>query len=499
MSDVALERISSGVPGLDDVLGGGLIPGRSYLARGDPGTGKTLFGCSFLSRGVKVGEDALFVHLEEPEADVKKNAGAVGIDLDGVEFLDLSPNSGVFSSTQSYDIFDTDENEQTTFTERITDRVGTLSPDRVFIDPLTKLRYLTSDEYQFRKQVLALTRFFTEHDATVLLTSQNTSHSSDDDLQYLTDGTVQLRNGEMGRSLSVPKFRGSSVKSGEHAVRIGDGRPRANGENDGVSVFPALDPAETDRYTVGEQLSAGVPRLDELLGGGLERGTVTILSGPTGVGKTTVGTQFMKEAAGRGERSVVYLFEETTPTLFERSEAIGIPLEEMVENGALETREFEPLDNSAVEFANHVQREVERRDTSLVMIDGIDGYKLSLREADQRRLVRKLHSLCRYLKSVGVTVVLVDESATVMGEFSATDSGISYLADNIVFMRHLELNGEMRKAIGVLKKRTSDFERTLREFEITEHGITVGETLDELEGILTGEPQWTTPSEDNDE
>ncbi|WP_303645369.1 ATPase domain-containing protein, partial [Haladaptatus sp. W1] len=128
-------------------------------------------------------------------------------------------------------------------------------------------------------------------------------------------------------------------------------------------------------------------------------------------------------------------------------------------------------------------------DTSIVMIDGIDGYKLSLRDDDDRVLVRKLHTLCRYLKNMGITVILVDEIDTVTGEFQATEAGISYLADNIVFLRHLEVSGEMRKAIGVLKKRTSDFERMLREFQITEHGLKVGEPLTELSGVLSGSPE----------
>ena len=198
----------------------------------------------------------------------------------------------------------------------------------------------------------------------------------------------------------------------------------------------------------------------------------------------------MKEAAGRGERSVMYMFEETLETFRERCESINIPVRQMEEQGSLTVEEMKPLDCSATEFAHRVRMDVEENDTSIVMIDGIDGYKLSLRDSDDRVLVRKLHTLCRYLKSMGITVILVDEIDTVTGEFQATEAGISYLADNIVFLRHLELAGEMRKAIGVLKKRTSDFERMLREFQITEHGLKVGEPLNELSGVLSGSPDW---------
>ncbi|WP_435157307.1 ATPase domain-containing protein [Haladaptatus sp. DFWS20] len=480
-----LTKISTGTTGLDEILQGGFIAKRSYLLRGDPGTGKTILGMKYLTAGVEAGETVLFVNLEESADDIRDNAATLDIDLSDVHFLDLSPDSDVFVDEQSYDIFSPSEVEQEPLTTAITDRVEAIEPDRVFIDPLTKLRHLTSDEYQFRKQVIAFMHYLKEQSATVLFTSQHSDESSDDDLQYMTDGTIQLEHSTHGRTIRVPKFRGSSVNEGDHAMRI---------EQGGLSVFPEIAPTEHSRTFEIESVSSGVPEVDELLHGGLERGTISILSGPTGVGKTTVGTQFMKEAAGRGERSVMYMFEETLETFRERSQNINIPVKRMQEQGALEVEEMKPLDCSATEFAYRVRKEVEENDTSIVMIDGIDGYKLSLRDDDDRVLVRKLHSLCRYLKNMGVTVVLVDEIDTITGEFQATEAGISYLADNIVFLRHLEVTGEMRKAIGVLKKRTSDFERTLREFKITEHGLKVGEPLTELNSVLSGSPEVARPT-----
>ncbi|WP_266080066.1 ATPase domain-containing protein [Haladaptatus caseinilyticus] len=480
MSNSQLTKISTGTTGLDEILQGGFIAKRSYLLRGDPGTGKTILGMKYLTAGVEADETVLFVNLEESADDIRDNASTLDIDLSDVHFLDLSPDSDVFVDEQSYDIFTPSEVEQEPLTTAITDRVESIDPDRVFIDPLTRLRHLTSDEYQFRKQVIAFMHYLKEQGATVLFTSQHSDESSDDDLQYMTDGTIELEHSSHGRTISVPKFRGSSVNEGDHAMRIGQG---------GLSVYPEISPTEHSRSFEIESVSSGIPEVDELLHGGLERGTISILSGPTGVGKTTVGTQFMKEAAGRGERSVMYMFEETLETFRERSQTINIPVKRMQEQGALEVEEMKPLDCSATEFAYRVRKEVEENDTSIVMIDGIDGYKLSLRDDDDRVLVRKLHSLCRYLKNMGVTVILVDEIDTITGEFQATEAGISYLADNIVFLRHLEVTGEMRKAIGVLKKRTSDFERSLREFKITEHGLKVGEPLTELNSVLSGSPE----------
>lgn len=481
-------RISTGLDGLDDILDGGLIPGRSYLLRGKPGTGKTILGIHFLTSGVEAGENALYVNLEETEADVRQNATTLGFDLDGIDFLDLSPSSEVFVEQGTYDVFAPSEVEGDAISDSIADTVERLEPDRVFVDPITQLRYLTDDTYQFRKQINSFMRFLKERGATVLFTSQGSKERSDEDLQFLADGTIELGHGPSGRTISVPKFRGSGSKRGTHSMRI-------NG--DGIEVFPELNTTTQSHESRTETISSGVDEIDSLVGGGIERGTVTILSGPTGVGKTTTGTQFLTEAANRGERSVVFMFEESERTFVQRAEAVGMPVEEMMDEGMLGVEVVDATAYSPEEFAHLVDREVEVNDAQVVMIDGIDGYKLSLR-GQRDDLVRKLHMLCRHLKSKGVTVILVDEVDTVTGEFRATNVGISYIADNIVFLRHIEVQGELHKTIGVLKKRLSDFERTLREFEITEDGIVVGDPLTELRGLLHGTPELLDESRSKD-
>jgi circadian clock protein KaiC len=233
--------------------------------------------------------------------------------------------------------------------------------------------------------------------------------------------------------------------------------------------------------------------LDELLHGGLERGTVTIVSGPSGVGKTTLGVQFMKEAAGRGERSVVYTFEENPETLTRRCAAINMPMQYMLERETLAVVPIEPLRFAADEFAQLVRHEVEERKARIVMIDSVSGYRLAVRGERGEDLVSHLHGLCKYLSNMGVTVLLINEVEYLTGDFRITEVGISYLADNVIVLRYLEVNGELRKAMGVLKKRLSDFERTLRQIEITRYGIQVGQPLTGLRGILRGNPEWVAP------
>lgn len=477
-----LDRVSTGVSGLDEVLSGGLVADRTYMVRGSPGAGKTILGLQFLAAGVDVGEDVLYVNTEEPTVEIERNAESIGLDTAGIEFLDLSPDSDYFADGRSYDIFSPDEVAEEHATDRITERVGAVDPDRIFVDPVTQLRHLSPDQYQFRKEVLSFMQFLKERGATVLFTSQDTPSTPDDDLQFMCDGVIELDRRDEGRTVSVPKFRGSSVRNGNHVLRIGDG---------GVDVFPRLAPQDHRTEFTAETISSGVPELDRLLNGGLERGTVTIVTGSPGVGKTTSGVQFMKEAAGRGERSVVYSFEEAKDTLMHRCESINMPVREMEAKGTLAIEEIEALELSATEFAHRVREEVEEHDTKIVMIDGVEGYKQALRDTDED-LVRELHSICRYLKNMGVTVVLMNEMRTIVGEFRLTEEGLSYLSDNIIFIQHLEIDGRMRKAIGVLKKRTSDFERHVREFRITEYGVKIGEPMDGLRGILSGSPSWDT-------
>jgi circadian clock protein KaiC len=343
---------------------------------------------------------------------------------------------------------------------------------------LTQFRYLSSDLFQFRKQVLSFLRFLVDQGATVLFASEGSPEAPDDDVQFMSDGIIELELIEGNRRIAVTKARGTNFRAGRHSLRL---------TAKGMEVFPRLIPAAHAQQFVAQAIPSGVPELDELLNGGLERGTVTILTGPSGVGKTTLGLAFMKEAAGRGERSVVYTFEEEVEVMLHRCDAINIPARTMIERGTLSVVKIEPLQYTPDEFATVVRKDVEEQKTRVIMIDSVAGYSLSLRGED---LVAHLHALSKYLQNMGVATFLVTEVAEVMGNFRVTDVGVSYLADNVVFLRYLEMRGEMRKAIGVLKKRMSNFEKTLREFEITRYGLKVGRPLTELRGILLGTPEW---------
>jgi len=450
------------------------------MLRGEAGTDKTIVGYHYLTAGVEAGDSCLFVAFEESAKDVRANAATLGLDLSGVELLDLSPDAERFLDEDQYSVFAPDKVESASVTDEIVDAVERVDPDRVFVDPITQLGYLSADDFQFRQEVAGLMAYLEEGGATTLFTTQPTSARPDDDLQYICDGSITLARGPTGRTLSVDKFRGSGFRSGRHALRI---------DGTGITVYPKLVPGDHAREFDLDRISSGVAELDALLGGGVERGTVTVVSGPSGAGKSTTGTHFLVEAAARDERAVAYLFEETAASLRHRSRSIGLPVDDLIADDRLALEYVEPLALSSAEFAHRVRAEVEERDARVVMIDGTAGYGLSLR-GDEADLVPELHALVRSLRNVGVTVILIEETGTVTGDFQPSRKGISYLADNLLFLRYLELDGEIQKPVGVIKKRLGDFEPTLRELWITGDGMWIGEPLEGLCGVLTGTPEW---------
>jgi circadian clock protein KaiC len=463
--------------GLDEVLYGGLLPGRIYLVRGGPGVGKTALGLHFLSRGIARGEPAVFLSHGSTEQEVRVDAASIGIDTTGISFIDFSPAPEFFREARAYDIFPPSDVERDAFAETLVGQFDAIRPRRVFLDSLTQVRHLSEDLIDFRRQAHAFLRFLSSTGATVIFASGSSERVADEDLQFMSDGVVNLDYSvTLGRTVTVNKLRGSAFRLGEHSAKIDD---------DGLHVYPRLLPERFGRPVPEEVIPSGIDELDDVMNGGIERGQVTLITGPTGFGKTTLATQFVREACERGERAVIYTFEETLEVLRRRSEGVGMKVGDLIEHGALSVIEVEPLHYTPDQFAIEVRHEVEQHDARVVMIDSTAGYRLSMQG---KELVPHLHGLCKYLKNMGVTVLLIYEISQITGEFRVTDTDVSYLADNIVFLRYVEMDGELRRVVGVLKKRTSNFQKLLRELEIAADGLKVGEPLAGFRGILSGIP-----------
>ncbi|HEY9723044.1 MAG TPA: ATPase domain-containing protein [Oscillatoriaceae cyanobacterium] len=482
-------RLQSGTPWLDEVLDGGFLPRRSYLVRGGPGTGKTTLCLHFLREGLRRGERVLFISLGEPADQVRANAADMKFDLTDLPILDLSPSPDFFAEVRSYEIFSPAEVEREPLTKRIIAAVEQYRPERVVVDPISQLRYLSQNSFQFRRQVLSFLHYLHDQGATVLFTSESSESDPDDYIQIVGDGVITLENKLATRTLTVTKFRGSAFAPGKHSMRLTER---------GIEVYPRLVPEEYERSFAHEALPFGISELDTMLEGGIERGTVTILTGPSGVGKTSLGMQFMREAASRGERSVVYSFEEEIDVIMARCEGLNIPAHQMVKEGTLFIKKIEPLRYSADEFARMVRDEVEEKGTRVVMIDSIAGFRLSL-QGDFEDLVTRLHAQCKYLQNMGVVCLLINEVEAVSGEFRVTDMRFSYLADNVLFARYMEHHTpegvRLAKAFGILKKRLSNFDTSVRELKFSNQGLSLSPPLRDVTSILSSFPVWRPATE----
>ncbi len=470
-------KVSTGIAGLDEILNGGYISERSYLIQGGPGAGKSTVGYHFLETGNNQGENTLLITLSESSESIKENTSRQNIDLSGTHILDLSPDSDRYKNDENYSVFSPSEIEQEPITQKVRQTVEDHQPSRVVLDSITMLNMLNSDPYQARSMALSFIRFICGSGATLIMLSEQTDESEDS--AYWVDGIIKLSAESDWRNVHVNKFRGSDYLSEKHSYKI---------TGSGIVVYPRLQPNDYKRKFGSEHLSSGIDNLDKMLHGGLERGTTTLLTGPSGVGKTNMGIQFILEAAKKGNRSTIYSFEESEELIVERSEGINVPITKIIEQGNLKIAAIEPLSYSPDEFSKLVRSDVEDNDTRIVMIDSIGGYKLAVGEKDA---LSRLHSLCVYLQNMGVTTILVNETRSMFGDFKATEINASYLADNIVFLRYLQKKGELRKSIGVLKKRLSDFEKGGREFKITNKGIIMGKPLKDMLGVLSDIPKYS--------
>lgn len=478
--------IGSGIPALDDVLGGGLVQHRLYLVSGDPGAGKTTLGLQFLLEGRRVGEAGLYVTLSETREELDAVAASHGWSLDGIDIFELAPSAEELDPDQQYTMFHPSEVELSETTRAILERVEQVNPRRVVFDSLSEMRLLAQNPLRYRRQILALKQFFVGRKATLVLLDDRSADVGDTHLQSIAHGvlTLQMLNPEYGgerRRLSVEKFRGRQFRGGYHDYRIRPG---------GLDVFPRLVAAEHREERPIVQHRTGIDGLDGLLGGGFEEGTSVLVLGPAGTGKSTLATRFAHESACRGDPSDIFVFDESPTTLVKRLESLGVPLSEHIASGMIRIHPIDPAELSPGEFAALVRRSVEGTDdrpgARVVMIDSLNGYLNAMPE--EKFLVIQLHELLSYLRQKGVITFLVLAQAGLLGN-TQSPVDASYLADAILFLRYFESAGQVRQAISVVKKRTGAHERAIRELSFGPGGIVVGEPLRDFQGILGGVPQ----------
>ena len=478
----APESSATGIVGLDDILCGGLTPYRLYLIEGVPGSGKTTLALQYLLEGARHGEAVLYVTLSETEEELRAMARSHGWDLTGVTIRELVPPEEALQPAEQYTMFHPAEVELSETTRTILADVERLKPTRLVFDSLSELRLLAGDPLRYRRQLLALKQFFRGRSCTVLLLDDLTSSARDLQVQSIAHGVLLLEQltpeyGADRRRLRVLKHRGRKFRGGYHDYLIQAG---------GLVVYPRLVAADHRHDFLEEKLSSGLDSFDALLGGGVERGTSTLILGSAGTGKSSLAAQFCTAAAERGERAAMFLFDESRNTLLTRMSGLGVDLRRHYESGKVAIRQIDPAELTPGEFAHSIRAEVEKNAISVLVLDSLNGYLNAM--PGERYLAIHLHELLTFLGEKGVATVLIGAHQGLIGSQMITPVDASYLADAVVLLRYYEDRGEVKQAISVMKKRGGNHERTIRQFALSERGILVGKPLREYRGVLTGVP-----------
>ena len=482
----------TGIPGLDHVLVGGLPKGQLYLVEGSSGAGKTTLGLQFLLEGVRRGEKVLWCTLAETESQLRATAASHGWDLSSVTIVNVAEggNAGGMLDAQ-YSFFspgDVELNDVIKAIQEVADRV---QPRRVVFDPFSDVKLLARDPLRYRRQLLQLREHFARMGSTVLLIQEHGLDAPNDPAgEGVVHGIIALYQhaadyGKPRRRIRVHKMRGLNYREGFHDANI---------ETGGLVVYPRLVAGDHALPVMREEVPSGVPELDQMLGGGLHRGSSLLVMGPSGAGKSTLCSQYAVASAMRGERAAVYLFDETMRSFRARCAGLGMPVEAEIAAGRMTATQADPAEFSPGEFAHLVRNAVEQQGVRLVVIDSLNGYLTGM--PDEKHLAMHMHELLTYLSLRNVVTLLTLNQHGVVGETPTTPVDVSYLADSAILIRYFEAAGAVRRAVSVVKRRSGPHEVHIREMTIAPPGVQFGQALSNFRRVLTGQPDWTGPAEE---
>lgn len=489
MQPVAPPRIQTGVAGLDQILDGGLPRGGLYLVEGQPGSAKTTLALQYLLTGVANGEPTLLISLSETKNELVTFAASHGWSLDGIDIMELSDLRRIMGEQGKQSVFHSSEVELMEAIKLIRIRIAETQPMRVVIDSLSEFRHLAGDNAVYRLNLDALKPNLIDNDRTVVMVD---TLSSPDvfALHTMVHGVISLsfstpEIGPYRRQLRIQKIRGVKFREGLHDFEVLTGK---------VAVYPRLVPApRIDRHPFG-QAASGIDELDSVIGGGLDRGTSTLIMGPAGSGKSTLASQFAEAAVKRGEKVAMYLFDEHLSTMLKRSQGVGMDLSGPLSDGLLTIQAIDPMELSPGKFAHLVQTSVERGAT-MIVIDSLTGYMTSM--GDLGHLTLQIRNLLSYLSERNVATLLISVQHGLLSATDAHSENISYIADNVVLLRYYEHRGDVRRALSVLKRRAGRHERTIRDIEFSPAGIFVGPPLTKFRGVLRGTPVFEAGQDDD--
>ena len=476
-----IRSLPSGVPGLDTVLAGGLPEFSFNLIAGGPGSGKTILAHQIMFANATAKKPALyFTVLGEPTLKMLRyqqqftffDSALVG---SAVQFINLSA--------------EVMERDLAEVLRRIASETERVNPGIVIVDSFRTIRaqYGTADvaaTLELDQFVQRLAMNLTTWEVTSLLLGEYTEEEQRNPVFTVADGILWLsqatdRNSVV-RKLQIVKTRGRAPMPGLHTFRITD---------DGLQIFPRIPEQTRKRQPQRrERLSTGVEGLDDMIGGGVVAGDAVMLTGPAGSGKSTIATQFMVAGLAKGETGVIAVFEEYPEEYLARANARNSDIGKMLKNGALELIYLRPLDLSVDEALAAILEAVERLNAKRVVIDSLSGFEVALAPTFREDFRESLYRLVGALTATGVTVFMTAEVSEAFSEARFTSENVSFITDEIIVQRYVEIKGELRRVMAVIKMRGSDHSHEFRSYEVTAKGVVVGGSLTEYDGIITGVP-----------
>ncbi len=484
IQDEQVSRQTTGIPGLDHVLNGGLPANRLYVVEGDPGSGKTTLALQFLLEGVRAGQRVLYVTLSETLDELTDVAESHGWSLDGIDFVELNSLSEWLEDEANYTVYHPADVELGETIKRIRSEVERLDPQRVALDSVSELKILSQTGMRYRREILGLKQFFGGRSCTVLVLDDRTAPAAEQQLQSIAHGVIRLEReereyGTTKRQARVIKMRGVSFEEGRHDFCIRTG---------GIELFPLLGSPDGSQPVKYQPALSRSPELDALMGGGLDRGTSTLVLGPAGCGKTTLCSHYLLTALQRGEQVSCFQFEESRETFLHRSKGFGMDFTPYLQSGQFEYVQIDISQLSPGEFSSRVRKSVEEKNAAFIVIDSLNSYLNGM--PSERHLLIHMHELLAYLGKQSTVTMLTIAQHGMMGSSMHSPIDISFLADTVILLRFFEACGSVRQAISVVKKRRGAHERTLREMKFGPNGMQIGEVLETFEGVLTGVPHY---------
>jgi len=462
-----MEFINTGIEGLDKILMGGFVKGHQYLLVGPPGSGKTILGAVFCMEGVKNNEKSIYITVEEPPLNIRNNLRNLNIELEGVEFLDATPKetSNIWSIRREMAEEDILFGEIYLNLEHLKSVIKEIAKkekiSRIVVDSISTLTSFYDSEYKARRAIIDLVNFFKSLGCTALFIAEEKSYATM--LEYLVDGVLKLAKKDTQIQLKIEKVRGQRFMLGTHTVSIVEGK--------GIFIYPnyaVYEHVTVPKIEVSSEVAKfGVKEIDSALGGGLERGTLTLLAGNTGTGKTLLSLQFLINGVKNKEEGLLIFLEGTKSKLATLLEGFNIDIKKLESEG-LRIHEVDPYNLDLNKLTATIVDFLCNTNIKRFVLDGLRNLEIKYSMAEINEFTHMLNGMVHLNKLTGIVTREIPE---VTGQLKFTEAGISYNFDNLILMRYSELAEKITKTFAVIKVARRQFSDKVYKYKITNKGF----------------------------